>query len=75
MIDKNNVKRILYKIKKSYICHCPSDKKCFGYCQSGGFDIGNGYWHGKSRGCKEIDFCINLLNKLTNKEIEDIIKR
>lgn len=70
-MNKSNIIKVLKKLRVEH-CRCNS-KKCL--CKYGGKDIGNAYYWGFQKGAAELGFCIDLLNKMKETEIREILKR
>jgi hypothetical protein len=67
---KDKIIGVLEKLRKQQ-CRCSGHCNC----RLGGRDIDSLCYYGKEKGARELDLCLNILKKLTPKEISDIMNR
>ena len=70
-LPKQNLIEVLENIRVNKCC--PNVWYCS--CTSGGKGVDSGYWHSEDKGCYELKLVIELLEKLTNKEYKEILRR
>lgn len=71
-MNKPKIIKVLKKLRAEH-CRCGYNEKCL--CKYGGKDINSIYYWGKEKGAAEIGFCIDLLSKMKETEIREILKR
>lgn len=70
-IPKQNLIEVLEKLRTNKCCPNVSDCSC----EPGGKGLDSGYWYSEDKACFELKLVIELLEKLTNKEYKEILKR